>query len=87
MYHVKSKILYGAYFARHFIDKNNELLNVSEKEESLRLVAALSSTIENGTRDEILAATDILNHYTKPFAERLMDMAVAQALKGKSIEK
>jgi len=31
-------------------------------------------------------AIDTLNEYTRPFAERLMDVAISHAMKGKSIE-
>ena len=36
-------------------------------------------------KDEILAQVTLLNDFTRPFAERLMDVAVASALKGKGI--
>jgi molecular chaperone HscA len=40
---------------------------------------------ERGEKDAILKAVTELNDYTRPFAERLMDVAVSAALKGKEI--
>jgi trimethylamine:corrinoid methyltransferase-like protein len=41
--------------------------------------------LETGDKDVILRAIDELNEYTRPFAERLMDIAISQAMKGKKI--
>jgi molecular chaperone HscA len=40
---------------------------------------------ERAEKDMILSAVTDLNDYTRPFAERLMDVAVSAALKGKEI--
>lgn len=73
------------YTVERFIEKNGSFLNKEETEETLKLVSNLKTTINKGNKDEILAAVDSLNEYTRPFAERLMDKAVSEAMKGKSI--
>jgi len=40
---------------------------------------------ERSDKDSVLQAVTELNDYTRPFAERLMDVAVSAALKGKEI--
>ena len=37
-------------------------------------------------KDLIHKHIDELNDYTRPFAERVMDVAIGQAMKGKAIE-
>ncbi|MFC5285285.1 Fe-S protein assembly chaperone HscA [Pedobacter alpinus] len=73
------------YTVERFINKNGNYLNVTETEETLLLLANLKAAITNNVKDEILDGIDKLNEYTRPFAERLMDVAVAQAMKGKNI--
>lgn len=73
------------YTVERFINKNGNYLNATETEETLLLVANLKAAIANNVKDEILDSIDKLNEYTRPFAERLMDVAVAQAMKGKNI--
>jgi molecular chaperone HscA len=46
----------------------------------------LKEATNGSNRDLILNSIDALNDYTKPFAERLMDIAVRKALKGTTIE-
>lgn len=50
--------------------------NLSEK---------LSTLLNGEDKDAILAAQEALNDYCRPFAEKLMDKAVAGALKGKQL--
>jgi Fe-S protein assembly chaperone HscA len=73
------------YTVERFIKKNGSFLNREETEETENLIAQLKQEVEKGTKDSILATIDTLNNYTRPFAERLMDVAVSQAMKGKNI--
>ena len=41
--------------------------------------------LNSDNRHEISAAVEALNEFTKPFAERIMDIAIAKALKGNDI--
>jgi molecular chaperone HscA len=73
------------YTVERFLQKNSSFLNDEETVKTKELVANLKLAIQNANKDEILSAVDALNEYTRPFAERLMDEAVSQAMKGKNI--
>jgi len=74
------------YTAERFIEKNGFVLTETEKAETLKYIAALKDALATSEKDNILKKADELNEFTRPFAERLMDIAVSQAMKGKSIE-
>lgn len=74
------------YTAERFIEKNGFILTETEKAETLKYIAALKDALATAEKDNILKKADELNEFTRPFAERLMDIAVSQAMKGKSIE-
>ena len=76
-----------AYTAERFIAKNSEILTEEEISSTNAHITALKEALEKGEKDIILKKADELNEFTRPFAERLMDMAVGQAMKGKSIDK
>lgn len=73
------------YATERFIDNNAAILSENEVSTTQKLVEALKTEISNKVKDRILAAQDELNEYTRPFAERAMDAAVGNALKGKKI--
>ena len=74
------------YTAERFIEKNGFVLTEVEKTETLQYIAALKDALATAEKDNILKKADELNEFTRPFAERLMDIAVSQAMKGKSID-
>ena len=74
------------YLAKRFLDKNGAMMSQEEIEGTKQRIEELERLLQSqATKDEILAAVTGLNDYTRPFAERLMDVAVASALKGKGI--
>ncbi len=73
------------YTVERFLNKNGSFLNQEETDKTKELVADLKQAIQNANKDDILNAIDALNEYTRPFAERLMDEAVSQAMRGKNI--
>jgi len=74
------------YLAERFIEKNANLLNENEMSGTKQRIAALKCLLdERSDKDSVLQAVTELNDYTRPFAERLMDVAVSAALKGKEI--
>ncbi len=74
------------YLAQRFIEKNANLLNEEEMAGTKQRILSLECLLaERGEKDAILQAVTELNDYTRPFAERLMDVAVSAALKGKEI--
>lgn len=74
------------YTAERFIDRNSYLLNAEEIEDTKRHITALKDALNTSDKDIILKKADELNEFTRPFAERLMDTAVSQAMKGKKID-
>ncbi|MCD0488486.1 Fe-S protein assembly chaperone HscA [Pedobacter sp. MC2016-14] len=74
------------YTAERFLSKNGQVLTAVETEDTITHIEALKAALATGDKDSILKKADELNEFTRPFAERLMDMAVSQAMKGKSIE-
>ncbi|MBS3915335.1 MAG: Fe-S protein assembly chaperone HscA [Bacteroidetes bacterium] len=74
------------YTAERFIEKNKSLLTEEEIHKTLELSENLKMQIETGDRESILAGIDALNDFTRPFAEKMMDMAVGKALKGLEIK-
>lgn len=74
------------YTTLRFIEKNKIELSNDEIEQTNNFVEQLKNSIKSESKDEILKAHDILNDFTKPFAERLMDKAIAFAIKGKKID-
>ncbi len=74
------------YTVERFISKNVAYLAATEITDTLKLVAELKESLTLGDKDMILKRIDTLNEFTQPFAERLMDLAVGTAMKGKSVE-
>ncbi|EHQ30191.1 Fe-S protein assembly chaperone HscA [Mucilaginibacter paludis] len=75
------------YTVEGFIKKNSSWLGIAEISDTTKLVQALKDSLGSGDKDQIHKAIDELNDFTRPFAERLMDQAIGQAMKGKSVEK
>ncbi len=75
------------YTAERFIEKNHAMLSEEEMNGTKQRINDLRGLLENADSDRnaILDAVTRLNDYTRPFAERLMDQAIAVALKGKTI--
>lgn len=75
------------YTAERFVEKNGAMLNEEEITGTKQRIENLRCLLDDSqsSKDAILDAVTQLNDYTKPFAERLMDIAIAAALKGKQI--
>ncbi|MNE84630.1 chaperone protein HscA [compost metagenome] len=74
------------YTVERFLNSNGQLLNDEERAKTVEMVEVLKKLLPSGTKDEILNQIDAVNEFTRPFAERVMDVAIATAMKGKSIE-
>ncbi len=75
-----------SYTAKRFIKRNVTLLTEKEIDKTNELIRDLEQIITQNDKDKILTAVDLLNEYTKPFAERVMDYAISTAMKGKKID-
>jgi len=73
------------YTALRFIEKNSNYLDVQEIADTNTFIDALKSALASADKDLIHKKIDELNEFTRPFAERIMDQAISQAMKGKTI--
>ena len=69
-----------------FLDKNTEFLLPAEIEATHKAIDELKISLESGNKDLIHQKTEILNEISRPYAERVMDMAISKAMSGKSIK-
>lgn len=74
------------YTAERFIEKHANYLTAQEISDTKTHIEALKEALTTAIKDNILKKADELNEFTRPFAERVMDMAIADAMKGKKIE-
>jgi len=70
---------------QRFLEKNGAMLNEKEHEETQNQMNTLKESIKLGEKDLIQRETEKLNEITRPYAERLMDAALKDAMKGKKI--
>jgi molecular chaperone HscA len=70
---------------RSFIQKNQKYLNEDEILRTTNAMEQLQSIVTTDNKDLIQSRIEQLNEITRPFAERVMDIAVSTAMKGKSI--
>ncbi len=68
-----------------FIKKHEQYLSEEEQTLTLNQIHALRQAITAKDKDAIQKETEQLNDVTRPFAERVMDVAVKDAMKGKKI--
>lgn len=74
------------YQCEKLMHANTVLLTEMEIKETEQLLNTLRSAIQGTNRDTINEQTERLNDYTRPFAERLMDHAIGNALTGKKLD-
>jgi len=68
-----------------FLQKNSQLLTQVEMIDTANAMQALQLAITMDDKNLVQEKTDALNSISRPYAERIMDMAIAEAMKGKSI--
>ncbi len=73
------------YSVEQFLQKNATLLSEGEITETRLLLDVLRGALPTADKDQILAAVENVNEFTRPFAERVMDIAISQAMKGKKV--
>lgn len=70
---------------RNFIQKNASFLAEEETIATQTAIEALETAIKSADKDAIRVKIEALNEISRPYAERLMDTAIGQAMKGKVI--
>jgi molecular chaperone HscA len=68
-----------------FLQKNATHLINNELQETAEAMQALQLSLTMNDKDLIHTKTEQLNDISRPYAERIMDMAVGDAMKGKNI--
>jgi len=68
-----------------FIEKNNLLLTKKEITDSAACIQSLQLALTMDDKDLIHRKIEELNSLSRPYAERIMDQAIATAMKGKII--
>ncbi len=68
-----------------FLQKNAVYLINNELQETAAAMQALQLAITMYDKDLIHAKTEQLNDISRPYAERIMDMSVGEAMKGKTV--
>jgi molecular chaperone HscA len=68
-----------------FLQKNITFLIGNELQDTADAMQALQLSITMNDKNLIQNKTEILNNLSKPYAERIMDSAIGEALKGKNI--
>lgn len=74
------------YTVERFLEKNQDQVSEQEVKDTQKLLSSLRSSLTSGDKDLIHKNIDELNEFTRPFAERLMNVAIGSAMKGKAIE-
>ncbi len=68
-----------------FITKNENLLTPHEVETTNTAILALETALLTQDKNTIQQQIENLNQVTKPYAERVMDIAISTAIKGKQV--
>ncbi len=73
------------YTTERFIVKNGNLLSEDELAGTKQRIERVKGLSNHEDRHQLQTAIEELNDFSRPFAERIMDIAVSQALKGNRI--
>lgn len=68
-----------------FLQKNKFILTEEELSDTSHAMDELAALLDKGDKDKIQAAIEKLNGISRPYAERLMDHAISEAMRGKKI--
>jgi molecular chaperone HscA len=69
-----------------FLNKNSEFLLAEEISATNQAINDLQQSLDSGNKDLIHQKTETLNEISRPYAERVMDLAISKAMSGKSIK-
>ena len=69
-----------------FLNKNAEFLLPGEIDSTSKAINDLKDSLNSENKDIIHQKTESLNEISRPYAERVMDMAISKAMSGKSMK-
>lgn len=72
--------------SENFILKHTELITQEEKKATTEQIAVLKKALSDKNKDQIQVEQEKLNDISRPYAERVMDEAIAKAITGKAIK-
>lgn len=70
---------------KNFIEKNRHLIEEEEVRKTNDQMQVLLEMLDSGDKVQIQQEIERLNNLSQPYAERVMDKAVAKALRGKTV--
>ncbi len=70
---------------QNFINKNRAFLTHKEIETTVEAISSLELVLKSPDKDAIHEKIEALNELSRPYAERVMDMAIAKSMSGKNI--
>jgi molecular chaperone HscA len=68
-----------------FLQKNKDYLHESEMFSTRQSMDKVKDALQSKDKNAIQFATESLNEISRPYAERIMDMAISVAMKGKKL--
>ncbi|WP_019946141.1 Fe-S protein assembly chaperone HscA [Hymenobacter aerophilus] len=74
------------YQVERFVTKNGQHLTANELTQTQAGVEKLKQSLLTQEKDTMLKAVDELEELTRPFAERVMNISISEAMSGKKIE-
>ncbi len=83
---VKEEAKQILYTTDKFLRNYSQFLTSEEISGTQKLIHHLSEVVNTEQKDVIQKAIEALNNFSKPFAQRVMDAAIHQALTGKNIQ-
>ena len=69
-----------------FLNKNAEFLSAEEIDITNKAIDDLKVSLNSNDKDIVHQKTEALNEISRPYAERVMDIAISKAMSGKSIK-
>lgn len=69
----------------NFMQKHASFISEQEQSDTAQAIQTLQEAMATRDKNQIMNANEQLNQISSPFAERVMDAAVAEALKGKQL--
>ncbi len=70
---------------RKFLQKNSAYLSEEEVHVTNTAIDKLESVLSSGDKDLVRSKIEELNDISRPYAERLMDLAIGKAMSGKNV--
>lgn len=72
--------------ARKFVRQHAEILNEEQIKSVMKMAEELENEVMGNNKDEILKQIEILNDYTRPFAQLAMENVIRKSISGTSIK-